>query len=268
MKQISAWVGVVLLSALAWGAQAAPASEPWPMWQASQEQASLRVDHSLWQDVLNRYLDDQHASGINRFAYGQVHPQDVRQLDAYIRALTAIDPRQLSRAEQKAYWINLYNAVTVQLMLKAWPVSSIRKLGAWYALGPWDDEVVVVAGQGLTLNDIEHRILRPIWQDARIHYAVNCASLGCPNLASQAFTAENTERLLEQAAREFINHPRGVQWQQGRWQLSSIYDWYSVDFPDLAAHLAQYADASLQALLKQHPLSDVRYDYEWAVNAP
>ncbi|MCV5656507.1 DUF547 domain-containing protein, partial [Escherichia coli] len=83
--------------------------------------------------------------------------------------------------------------------------TSITKLGGLFSFGPWDQDVIIINGKSLTLNDIEHRILRPIWQDPRTHYAVNCASLGCPNLQTQAFTAENTQALLESAAKTFIN---------------------------------------------------------------
>ncbi len=249
-------------------ALAAPKSELWPVWQASREANVAKIDHALWHDLLQRYVNDHHPSGINRFDYARVHSQDLRQLDTYLRTLTSLDPRTYAKAEQKAYWINLYNALTVQLMLQQWPVSSITKLGPWYAFGPWDETVAEVAGHALTLNDIEHRILRPIWQDARIHYAVNCASLGCPNLQASAFTAGNSEALLEQAASDFINHPRGVRWQDGRWQLSSIYDWYGVDFPHLAEHLKRYAKPALRQQFDQQPLANPSFAYDWAVNAP
>ena len=97
-------------------------------------------------------------------------------------------------------------------MLRFYPVDSIRDISSgFFSPGPWKKELLNVEGQSLTLNDIEHRILRPIWQDPRIHYAVNCASLGCPNLPVIAFSEDNTDAMLDRAAQQFINHPRGLQ---------------------------------------------------------
>ncbi len=128
-------------------------------------------------------------------------------------------------------------------------------------------ELITIKGEALTLDDIEHRILRPIWLDARIHYAVNCASLGCPNLQRQAFTAANTESLLETAAREFINHPRGAKVEDGRLVVSSIYDWFEDDFGGndrgVIEHLKIYAETDLRrALSNLDRISDDRYDWQ------
>nr|WP_322784257.1 DUF547 domain-containing protein [Photobacterium obscurum] len=197
------------------------------------------------------------------FRYRAVSDNDKWELDRYIRTLTAIDPRRYRQDEQFAYWVNLYNALTVQLILDNYPVKSITKLGGIFSFGPWDGKLVRINGQQLSLNDIEHRILRPIWQDARIHYVVNCASLGCPDLQPQAFTASNSEHLLEQGAKRFINSTKGVRERGNKVQLSSIYDWYSVDFgtqSDLQRHLNQYRVG------KPILLNKISYDYNWTLN--
>ena len=128
-----------------------------------------------------------------------------------------------------------------------------------------------MAEESLSLNDIEHRILRPIYGDPRIHYAVNCASLGCPNLAGLAYTATNTESLLEAGARAYINHPRGVELANGRLRLSSIYKWFKVDFGGtderLLVHLRKYAEPELARQLAAYD-GRIRYDYDWDLNAP
>ena len=123
--------------------------------------------------------------------------------------------------------------------------------------------------ESLSLNDIEHRILRPIWQDARLHYAVNCASIGCPNLATTAYTADNVNEMLDAAAVAYINHPRGVTVNNGRLKISSIYDWFAIDFGDneaaIIAHLQQYANEELRAQLNE--IADISdYDYDWSLN--
>ncbi|MGI9290637.1 MAG: DUF547 domain-containing protein, partial [Gammaproteobacteria bacterium] len=178
-----------------------------------------------------------------------------------------------NRAEQQAYWINLYNALTVEEILANYPVKSIRKIdSAILGLGPWNKPVVTVAGIGLSMNDIEHRILRPIWRDPRIHFVVNCASLGCPNLVAEAYTVANTERLLESGGREFINHPRGAAFdKKGRLQLSSIFNWYDTDFGENQQqrldYLARFAEPELAAQLSGYT-GKIRYDYDWALNEP
>jgi hypothetical protein len=249
----------------------APAAESWAFWQPSTPTASLSVDHAPWQRLLTQYVDTEHPSGINRFDYAVVSEADRASLTAYLATLGRIDPRELNRNEQYAFWINLYNALTVDLVLTHYPVDSIRDIGGWLSTGPWDRELIEVAGQALTLNDIEHRILRPIWRDPRIHYAVNCASLGCPNLAALAYTASNVETLLEQQAIDYVNHRRGVAVEGDRLTLSRIFDWYAEDFGDsraeLISHLHRYAD---ERLARNIVAADgrIRYQYDWALNKP
>ena len=104
-----------------------------------------------------------------------------------------------SRDEQLAYWINLYNALTVKVILDHYPVKSILDIDispGWFSIGPWGKKLVAVEGVEISLDDIEHRILRPIWRDPRIHYALNCAAVGCPNLLREAFTGATAEVLL------------------------------------------------------------------------
>jgi len=128
--------------------------------------------------------------------------------------------------------------------------------------------MVKVTGQKLSLNDIEHGILRPIWQDPRIHFVVNCASIGCPNLQSIAFTADNVDALMDSATAEFINHPRAAKLQDNTLVLSSIFDWYANDFGDDSIQVIQYV---LERREPNKPIeaddfSKVIYDYDWSLN--
>ena len=178
-----------------------------------------------------------------------------------------------SRAEQKAYWLNLYNAVTIDLVLARFPIKSIRDVNispGLLARGPWGAKLTSVEGERVSLHDIEHRILRPIWKDNRVHYALNCASLGCPNLQPTAFTAEISEALLERGAAEFINHPRGVSIQKGRLQVSSIYVWFQEDFggtaEELMEHWQKYANPALADALDKYT-GGLAHDYDWRLNS-
>jgi len=255
--------------------QAAPASKLIPFWNHFNEENVQEIDHSIWQGFLNHYLDSSDSNSANCVVYSAVSEVDKIALQQYIASLSAIDPRTYSRAEQKAYWINLYNVLTVQLILDSYPVASITKLGdSFFRFGPWDDKLVTIQGQTLSLNDIEHGILRPIYKDPRIHYAVNCASLGCPDLSAQAYTKSNIEDMLNVAAVSYVNHPRGVRFEtveskKARLMASSIYHWYIEDFGGtdkaLVLHLMQYAKPTLKTQLELYQ-GDIGYEYDWSLN--
>ncbi|RBM29397.1 Ser/Thr protein kinase [Vibrio tarriae] len=240
---------------------AAPKAELWAYWQASNDSNTTSISHQAWQSILDRNLVQVGENAL--FRYAEVTKEDKTLLNDYLDQLSKLDPREFNRQEQYAYWVNLYNALTVKLILDNYPVASITKLGSLFSFGPWDEKVFTVAGQTLTLNDIEHRILRPIWKDPRTHYAVNCASLGCPNLQSQVFTAQNTDQLLDKAAKAFINSSKGATLNNDTLILSSIYDWFAVDFgnkEDLLIHLAQYRpELSLYS-------GNIDYQYDWKLN--
>ena len=257
-------------SCLAFTCLAAPKSEPWPMWEPHNPASTIEVDHSAWQNFLDAYLVTDHDSGINLVNYAGVTTHNAQMLNDYVEGLFELDPRTLNRSEQFAYWINLYNAVTVRIVLKGYPTASITKLGkGFFSFGPWDDPVGKIAGVEITLNDIEHRVLRPIWQEPRIHFLVNCASLGCPNLLPNAFTTHNVDSLLEQAARDFINHPRGVSITANTITLSSIFDWYGDDFGSNRSEVLGYIVQYLPPVQAQQLLSGnarLRYAYDWKLN--
>lgn len=260
----------LLLMALSFAALAAPKADLWDRWSASTT-SKVAIDHAAWDDFLSRNVREG-KDGINRIPYGKVTKADRDALAAYLERLQKVAIRKFSRNEQRAYWINLYNAATVKVVLDHYPVESILKIDispGLFAKGPWKKKLLTVEGEGVSLDDIEHRILRPIWKDPRTHYAVNCASLGCPNLQPRAFTAGNMDELLDAGAQAYVNHPRGASVVGGRLTVSSIYVWFEDDFggddAGVIAHLRQYADAPLKKAL-----ADVRrvngHDYDWTLN--
>lgn len=253
-------------------AWAAPAADLWPKWNASDDSDKSVIDHSSWQQILDRYLKTSGDPEVTRFDYAAVTPEDKALLRKYLTELQDTPILKFNRAEQFAYWVNLYNATTVNLILNYYPVESIRDIRfGFFSFGPWNEKLLKVDGEDLSLNDIEHRILRPIWKDNRIHYAVNCASVGCPNLATQAYTPANSEQLLQQGAIDYVNHPRGVALLDDELVLSSIYDWYQVDFggdeKGVIQHLLKYAKPDLVRRLSGHA-GDVDYRYDWGLNSP
>lgn len=250
----------------------APSKDLWDRWRAHDPASTATIDHSVWSVLLGKYIVMSNG-GIALFAYGDVDDADKAALVAYTSRLSRIPISTYNRNEQKAYWINFYNALTVRLVVENYPVESIREIDMSPGVtsdGPWDKKLMVVEGEEITLNDIEHRILRPIWDDPRIHYAVNCASIGCPNLQPEAYTPQTMDRLLNDGARAYVNHPRGVTVMPGNELIvSSIYAWFEEDFGDseesVIRHLQSFAEPQLRDVLAS--LDEIEdHAYDWTLN--
>lgn len=229
----------------------------------------MAFDHAAWQRLLGRYVSPS-ADGVNRFAYARVSAADRKALTAYLDTLQAAKPSVLGVDEARAYWINFYNALTIDVVLDHYPVESIRDIGGGlFSVGPWKKELVSVEGRKLSLDNIEHDILRKTWPDPRVHYAVNCASMSCPNLMTEAFSGAKLDRMLTQGARDYVNHPRGARVDGGKLRLSQIYSWYRRDFgtndAEVIAHIAAYAAPKLKAELAGIK-TIAGYDYDWSLN--
>lgn len=242
-----------------------------PIFEMHDPNSAYVVDHSPWDAFLRRYLVTG-PSGVNRIKYRQVTTCDQQQLNCYLQRLQSTDIRGLNRDEQLAFWFNMYNAKTASIVLQNYPVRSVRQIKQKFTdfVGPFDDEgVVTVLGKPLSLNDIESGIIRPIWKDPRIHYAVNCASYGCPNLSPTAWTAANLDSRLNSAAYDFINSGRAVRSSLCGIRLSKIYKWYKDDFggddESVLAHVRQYANGeTANALCNRTSISG--YFYDWSLN--
>lgn len=252
---------------------AAAKPELWAKWQQNDAASRETIDHRVWDEFLKKYVVAPHPSGINRVRYATVTPEDRAALKNYLAALQRVAISFYNRAEQKAYWMNLYNALIMDVVLTRFPVGSVRDINISPGLmvrGPWAAKLVSIEGERISLDDIEHRILRPIWKDGRIHYALNWASFGSPNLQAGAYTGANTEALLERSAREFINHPRGVEINNGRLKVSSLYAWFDEDFggsaEGLMEHWQKYARGPLADSLSTYS-GGLEHDYDWRLNA-
>lgn len=238
-------------------------------WTRAAPRASIMVDNRIYAAFLAKYVGSG-RDGVNLVAYQRVSPADKALLKQYLKRMQAVDVDRLTKPQQMAYWINLYNAATLDVVLDAWPVKSITRIDSpVLRSGPWDRKLLTVGGERLSLNNIEHGILRPIWRDVRIHYAVNCASLGCPNLAKTPFGTETLNAQLEAAARSFVNSPRAFARVDGKLVASKIYDWYRADWGSEAAvlaHARKYSTGSTAALLAgTRQIGSYRYD--WSINA-
>lgn len=239
---------------------------------ANQQAGRALADHTAFDALLARRARNS-RDGVVRVDYAgwRASTADRAALGRYIDALSALDPLTLTLPEQFAYWANLYNALTISVVVDDWPVRSIRDIrSSLLVAGPWKKTVARVGRVDLSLDDIEHEILRKGWSDPRVHYAVNCASFSCPNLPLRAWRGAGLGLALDAAARAYVNHARGVVFNGSSLTVSSIYKWYAADFGGtdarVIAHLSQYAAAPLAARLRQTDRIDGD-DYNWAINA-
>lgn len=226
-------------------------------------------DHLAYDSILrqNVNLDAQGYASVN---YNALVGQR-GAVDAYVASLTASDPTQLSRDEAHAFWINLYNAKTLSVMLEHWPVNSIRDIklggGGLFGKGPWSKKLMTINGTELSLDDVEHKIVRAIFKNPLSHYALNCASYSCPNLMPKAYTAANLNALMQESATLYINHPRAMTIENGEITASKIFSWYADDFggkSKLKAHWSKFATPELAEQINAASIAD--YEYDWTPN--
>ncbi len=259
-------IRTLLLSTAAILAACAPASaESTSMSDKMSKDSMSSSATAAYADVLARHITPG-PDGITLFDYaGVAGTADHRAIEAFIAEQTALTPSTFSESEALAYWANLYNAVTLDVVLDEYPIKSIRQFGA-FNTGPWDRELITVEGEAMSLNDIEHGTMREKYPTPYIHYMVNCASIGCPNLMDRLWSADTLEADKRAAARAYINSDRGLDYDGRTLSVSKIYKWYSDDFgskDELRAHLATYATGEkLQALQSGKPFKGSHYDWD------
>ena len=207
---------------------------------------------ALWATQLQQYVDSN--GKVNYAAW----KKKSKLLDDYIQVLQEQPPHdEWSKAEQLAYWINAYNALTVQLILKYYPLNSIQDIRK-----PWEQIVFRVKKQTYTLNAIEHQVLRKM-EEPRIHFAINCASASCPKLAQKPYTAINLEAELQAATQAFLCDPEKNILTAEKVQLSKIFLWFAEDFGSKKERLEWLSKQTGLELTQAR----VRYlKYDWSLN--
>lgn len=191
-------------------------------------------------------------------------PEDVRRLSEYVDTLESQNLAGFTRDDSLAYWINLYNAATLELVLQHYPVKSIKDIDE-----PWERKVVEVSGKPLSLNEIENTIIRPQFKDARIHFALNCAAIGCPPLAKRAYIPDSLDAQLDAACRRALHDERWVQIGEKEIKVSKIFEWYRQDFVDdsgsIREFIARYRPEDREDLLDQN--RELKFlNYNWKLN--
>lgn len=244
----------------------------WPQWGVHNPLSKHVISHQEWQEFLSRCVITN-DEGINLIDYPHLTEADLETLRHYINRMSKLDLRKYNRNEQLAYWINLYNALVVRMVAEYYPIDTIQEINVspgLFSVGPWGANVVTVDGTKLSLDDIQNRIVRAIWNDPRTHYALNDGCIGAANLSKQAFQGSTIDAQLHQAAYEYINSLRCIQVIDNKLIVSKIYEWYLEDFGgsqvNLIHHLSQYAEAPLLNDLK-HLNSVNSYIYNWHLNS-
>jgi hypothetical protein len=231
-------------------------------------------EHKLWSDVLAKHVEN------DRFDYAGLKKERAK-LDEYLAQLRAVTPSQVetwTREQRYAFWINTYNANCIALVLTEYPVESIKDIGGWFS-SVWKKAFIDMPAfhpsgkpKTLSLDDIEHSILRPSFKDARVHAAVNCASLSCPALRNEAFVATRLEAQLDDAVRKWLadaSRNRFVR-ESSRVELSEIFRWFKDDFEregGVQAWIAKFAPPEHAEWVKAAAKLQIGFlDYSWKLN--
>ena len=220
----------------------------------SVQQTSRPPDHMIFDELLRNFVNargDVDYAGLNKH-------RDA--LEQYLSLLSTHPPESdWSAEERKAYWINAYNAFTLKLIIDHYPVTSIRDI---HAGNPWAAEWIKIGPKTYSLNQIEHEQLRPVFQDARIHFAVNCAAASCPPLLNRAYLPATLDQQLDRVTAAFINNAVYNRITSEKAYVSQIFNWYHDDFGDLHTYLNRYTASSIS------PAAVISFqEYDWSLNS-
>lgn len=272
MSRIFFSLGLVLMTALqfeaVWAGSDVVIGRSAP---PSQRTSMDQVDHTDWNALLQKYCD---ASGMVNYRAWHGSRQDRQRLEAYLTRLSAADPSRVATGAAKmAFWINAYNAVTIHGILREYPTTSIRNHTAkLFGYNIWDDLLLPVGDRTYSLNQMEHEVLRKMG-DPRVHFAIVCASIGCPPLLNSAYLPQQLDNQLTANARRFFSDPTKFRSDASRRsiEISPIVKWFAEDFgANRAAQLRTIApflpDQSAQALAASGQASMSYLGYDWGLN--
>ena len=233
-----------------------------PMGFIANSRSDTAVDHRIYADLLKKYV---HLGNVDYRGF----KMEESKLDQYLKVLENVDSKGLLRDEQFAFYSNAYNAWTIKLILSGYPgIKSIKDLGN-ILKPPWKKKICRIDGDVITLDDIEHHILRPRFKDPRVHFAINCAALSCPPLWSQPFLGSTLDRQLDDATRAFINNPQRNYLAGNTLYVSQIFKWFKEDFnEDVVGFFIKYADEGLKKELeiKKQAIKINYLRYDWSLN--
>ncbi|WP_072053012.1 DUF547 domain-containing protein [Hymenobacter terrenus] len=226
--------------------------------------AAVGIDHSAYDKLLKKYVNDKGLVNYKGFK------ADEKTFDQYLDLLNKNPPAaSWSKGQQMAYWINAYNAYTIRLILNHYPVQSIKDIGTKiqipFVTTPWASKFFSIGGTKMSLDNIEHGTLRKKYNDPRIHFALVCASISCPRLRNEAYTADKLERQLDDQGRDFLNNPTKNKPGKETAQLSKYFDWYKGDWTSNGQSVANWVNK--YSTTKIDNKTKISYlDYNWQLN--
>jgi len=220
------------------------------------------IDHTIYAELLGKYVSN------GRVDYSGFKSEEAN-LDRYLENLAAVDTQNLARGDQFAFYINAYNAWTIKLILTGYPgVQSIKDLAGLFQ-SPWKKKIVRIDRKVVTLDHVEHNILRPRFKDPRIHFAINCAAKSCPPLRSEPYTGERIDQQLDDSTAKFLNSTSSYRIEGNTFYVSRIFKWFAQDFGnDVLQFYMQYASEGLKKKLEANKsrLKIAYLDYDWGLN--
>lgn len=224
--------------------------------------AGETADQSLYGELLSRYV----KNGVVDY---QGFKNEEVTLDKYLKILENTNVKGLSREEQFAFYVDSYNAWTIKLILGAYPgIKSIKDLGNIFKT-PWQKKIVRINGEVITLDDVEHKILRAQFKDPRVHFAVNCASKSCPPLISEPYRGSDLSQQLDDSTRAFINDPKSNYLKGNKLYVSKVFKWFPEDFDDdIVGFFLLHAEGDFKKELEaRKDKIKIKYlHYDWSLN--
>ncbi len=226
----------------------------------------LAFDHShqKFSDLLKDYTS---RNGYQVSVNYKELKKNSEKLKAYLSELEALsknDFEGFSKNQKLAFWINAYNAYTLKLIIDHYPIDSIKDVGSIFT-GPWDQKFITLFGKEMTLNDIEHSTIRKDFEEPKIHFAVNCASKGCPSLKQEAYVGSKLDQQLESATKNFLENKKKNFYDESKNTLfiSKIFKWYGDDFKEKFGSPKKF----IQGYIKTQKNVQIEYlDYDWKLN--
>jgi len=232
--------------------------------------SSTVVDHKSFDTVLQKFVDD---AGMVDYEGLKANPEE---LDAYLRFLDQSDPGQLGESDRLAFWLNVYNAYTLKLIINNYPISSIRAAANGPFIPklntPWEVDLVKVGGKVYDLDHVEHKIIRKEFDDARVHFALVCAAISCPKLRRESYRGEILDEQLHEQGVDFLNSPNKNRIEKDGQQirLSKIFKWFKGDFvkegQSLQQFVAVFYEGELAEALSKNELKVKHTKYDWSLN--
>ena len=222
------------------------------------------VSHAAFDALLKKHVNSKGLVDYKGFK------ADEKAFNQYLDLLSKNPPAaSWSKPEQMAYWINAYNAFTIRLILNHYPLQSIKDIGSKiqipFVTTPWAAKFFSIGGEKKSLDEIEHGTLRKQFNDPRIHFALVCASISCPRLRSEAYTADKLDRQLDEQGKDFLNNPAKNKVSKASAQLSKYFDWYKGDWNDNGQSVVKWVNK--YASTKLHPDANISFlDYNWNLN--